>query len=68
VSTHLKPLSSWENPCSSRAKKLAILVRLPPDLKTWIEQQAARNGASQNSEVVRSIRIRMDAEQARAAG
>ena len=39
-----------------------ILVRLPRDVKTWIERQAARNGASQNSEIIRSIRLRMDGE------
>jgi hypothetical protein len=37
-----------------------ILVRLPRDIKAWIEQQAARNGASQNSEIIRCIRSRMD--------
>jgi deoxyribose-phosphate aldolase len=49
--------------------KPAIVVRMPADVKAWIEAQAQRNGASQNSEIVRSIRARMDSEQPeRAAG
>jgi hypothetical protein len=40
-----------------------VLVRLPRELKAWIEREAARNGASQNSEIIRAIRTRMiDAE------
>lgn len=41
-------------------KKGHITVRLPVDLRAWIEEQAERNGASQNSEVIRAIRERMD--------
>jgi hypothetical protein len=40
-----------------------ILVRLPRDVKDWIEKEAARTLASQNSEIVRCIRYRMDREQ-----
>jgi hypothetical protein len=39
-----------------------VLVRMPRDMKAWIEREAERNGASQNSEIVRAIRARMDAE------
>lgn len=35
-------------------------LRLTDDLKAWIADQAARNGSSQNSEVVRAIRERME--------
>jgi hypothetical protein len=35
-------------------------VRLPPDIKQWLEVQTIRNASSQNSEIVRSIRERMD--------
>ena len=46
-----------------------LLLRLPKDIKSWIEREAAYNGSSQNSEIIRSIRLRMDAEQpAKAAG
>jgi len=31
-------------------------LRLPQDLKDWIKSEAARNGSSQNSEVIRAIR------------
>jgi hypothetical protein len=34
--------------------------RLPPDLKHWLERQAERNGSSQNSEIVRTLRDRME--------
>ncbi|MEH2503683.1 hypothetical protein V1290_002494 [Bradyrhizobium sp. AZCC 1578] len=46
-----------------------FLVRLPRDVKDWLENEAARTMASQNSEIVRSIRARMDSERRdRAAG
>ncbi len=38
-----------------------LQLRLPADLKDWIESEAKRNNSSQNSEIVRSIRERMDA-------
>lgn len=37
-----------------------MLVRLPHDIKAWIVAQAERNCASQNSEIVRALRYRMD--------
>lgn len=37
-----------------------LMLRLPPDFKAFIEHEAARNGSSQNSEIVRCIRERMD--------
>jgi len=37
-----------------------VFVRLPPDLKLWIVKQARKNGSSQNSEIIRAIRDRMD--------
>lgn len=40
-----------------------ILVRLPIAMKIWLEIEAARNRSSQNSEIIRTIRARMDAEQ-----
>jgi hypothetical protein len=47
----------------SKEETKAILLRLPLDVAQWIEQQAARTLASRNSEIVRSLRARMDAEQ-----
>ena len=42
-------------------------LRLPDELKTWVKAQAAQNGASQNSEVIRALRERMErAEQGHA--
>jgi predicted HicB family RNase H-like nuclease len=37
-----------------------LQLRLPPDLKTWIAAQAEANASSQNSEIIRAIRERMD--------
>ena len=44
-----------------------VLVRLPPALKAWVVEEAARNCASHNSEIVRSVRERMEREQAAAS-
>ena len=35
-------------------------LRLPPDAKAWVEEQARRYGSSQNAEIVRTIRKRME--------
>lgn len=37
-------------------------LRLPQDAKSWIEEQAEAYASSQNSEVVRSIRERIERE------
>jgi predicted HicB family RNase H-like nuclease len=37
-----------------------LMLRLPPDLKAWVAEQASKNGCSQNSEIVRSVRERME--------
>lgn len=37
-----------------------FMVRLPHDLKLWVERQARKNGSSQNSEIIRAIRERME--------
>lgn len=39
-----------------------VPVRFPADIKAWLMEQAARNGSSQNSEVIRAVRERMDRE------
>lgn len=40
-----------------------MLLRLPHELTAWIENEAKRNGASKNSEIIRSIRSRMESQQ-----
>jgi hypothetical protein len=37
-----------------------LLCRLPPEIKGFLERQSAKFGSSMNSEIVRSIRERMD--------
>ncbi len=36
-----------------------LQLRLPIDLKAWLKAEAEKNGASQNSEVIRAIRAAM---------
>lgn len=43
----------------SMTDRKPMQLRLPPDLKAWIKAEAERNGASQNSEVIRAIRAAM---------
>lgn len=44
-----------------------VLVRLPPALKAWVVEEAAKNCASHNSEIVRCVRERRERELASAA-
>lgn len=37
-----------------------LQLRLPADLKDWLKTEAEKNGASQNSEIIRAIRERME--------
>jgi hypothetical protein len=45
----------------------SILIHVPLDVKAWIESEAARMLASQNSEILRCIRARMEQEQSKKA-
>ena len=45
---------------ASKKTTIATFIRLPSDLKTWIEREAKRNGASRNAEIIRALRARMD--------
>ncbi len=46
-----------------------VKLRLPPDLKDWIDQQAEANRSSKGSEIVRAVRERKERceQQAQAA-
>ncbi len=44
---------------TNRTLKKALQLRLPDDVKGWIEAEAAKNSCSQNSEIIRAIRERM---------
>ena len=46
---------------------LQFHLRFPADVKAFVEQQARRNGSSQTSEIIRSIRDRMDRMKAQAS-
>jgi hypothetical protein len=45
-----------------------VMLRLPPELKSWLEQQAERNWTSQNAEGICAIRSQMESEQRAAVG
>lgn len=51
----------------SRGALKPVALRLPPDLKDWVRDEAKRNGCSQNSEVVRAVRERRDRQPPRDA-
>ncbi|PWE57162.1 DNA-binding protein [Metarhizobium album] len=36
------------------------IIRLPLDVKAFVDEQSERYGSSQNSEIVRALRERMD--------
>lgn len=52
----------------SKRETVSVLVRLPPAMKRWLEREAARNVGSQNNEIVRSLRARMDLNRAGSRG
>lgn len=39
--------------------KQAFPLRVPTEVKAWLEAQAKLNGSSQNSEVIRALRAAM---------
>jgi hypothetical protein len=62
---HIK--SSESQNMAHKEETTTLLLRLPKDVKAWIEHEASRNLASQNSEILRCIRARMDIEQPKRA-
>jgi hypothetical protein len=49
-------------PMPKRSDIAEMQIRLPPDVKGWLEQESARNWTSQNSEIIRAVRTMMGAE------
>jgi hypothetical protein len=47
----------------SDRKAEKLLVRMPPDVRRWLEDEAARNLSPMTCIVVQSLRMRMEAEQ-----
>jgi hypothetical protein len=45
-----------------------VLVRLPKEVKRWLEDEALRNGRSQSSEAAQLLRACMDNELKKATG
>lgn len=47
----------------------AILVRVPPDMKDWLERRSKQTLVSQNAEIIKAVRSRMEKlERGRAKG
>lgn len=44
----------------SNSKEDRQSIRFPADVKAWLAAQAEKNGSSQNSEVIRAVRERME--------
>lgn len=42
-----------------REPKIQLPLRLPADVKAWVEAEASNNASSQNSEIVRALREAM---------
>jgi hypothetical protein len=53
---------------SRKREIVEFMARLPHDQKRWIEEQADKNHTSQNAEVIRAIRFRMENEPEKAVG
>ena len=47
---------------ADKTERIATLVRLPRDVRDFLVNEAAHNCATQNSEIVRSVRQRMERE------
>lgn len=43
-------------------RTVKTLVRLPADIREWLQRQAERNLSSQTSEIVRALRFRIEAD------
>ena len=54
---HIVSYGHMEAPMKDRK---SVQLRLPTDLKAWIAAEADRNASSQNSEIVRAVRERME--------
>jgi hypothetical protein len=52
---------------NNNAAAKTLLVRLPEDVKLWLMREAERNMSSQNSELVRAAREKMEAQRHMAA-
>jgi hypothetical protein len=51
-----------------KQQAIKVLFRLPPELKRWLAEEAARNWTSANAEAIRAIRqLKKSEERQRAA-
>lgn len=59
--------STYGASMTDRSSVKPLQLRLPTDLKAWIAAQADKNASSQNSEIVRAVRERMERQEAATA-
>jgi hypothetical protein len=48
----------------TKTEATQLTTRLPQEIRDWLQHQAQQNFSSINSEIVRAVRARMEAEQA----
>lgn len=48
----------------AQSNTIPLMVRIPADVKEYLVQQCEKYGSSQNSEIIRSVRERMEREPA----
>jgi predicted HicB family RNase H-like nuclease len=46
-----------------KQQAIKFLFRMPEDVSAWLKHEAERNWTSQNAEIIRAIRSRMDSAQ-----
>lgn len=56
------PMDAPNRHHGEKKERIPFMLHVPPDMKQWLADEAARNGSSMNSEVIRSIRMEMDKE------
>lgn len=50
---------------TSKVPLKRLLVRIPGDVRDFLDREAEKNCSSRNSEIIRAIRAKMESEQAR---
>jgi predicted HicB family RNase H-like nuclease len=51
-----------------KAGRKQLTLRLPSRIKRWLAREAVQNASSQNSEIIRALRERMERDEQPAGG
>lgn len=49
-------------PAKSPVPLTPIVIRMPPDVRKWLEKRAAKTGATMTMEVLEALRAKMSAD------